>query len=229
VSSNTLASASPPLASRSRATACGLALALLGGPAYIALYRLITGENHSDTQIVLKELGLFLLVAVLLWLVKTREALPLSSIGLHLERVGRSLLRGCLLAVAALVVTVGLYFLLRQFGIHLGGSDSFRPSLWVVTLSMLRAGVAEEIFYRGYAIERLQALTGSKWIAGLVPLALFAAAHYRQGLGGIVATFVLGGMFTVFYLRYRDLIANVTGHFLEDFVLNVGLPFVSGG
>ena len=154
MSSNTFASASPPLASRSRATACGLALALLGGPAYLALYRLITGENHSDTQIVLKELGLFLLVAVLLWLVKTREALPLSSIDLHLERMGRSLLRECLLAVAALVVTVGLYFLLRQFGIHLGGSDSF---------------------------------------------------------------------------RYRDLVANITGHFLEDFVLNVGLPLVSGG
>jgi membrane protease YdiL (CAAX protease family) len=94
---------------------------------------------------------------------------------------------------------------------------------------MLRAGVAEEIFYRGFAIERLQSLTGSKLLAALVPLTIFAVSHYRQGLGGIVAVFVLGGILTAFYMRFRDLLANITAHFLGDFVLNVMLPLVSGG
>jgi len=30
-------------------------------------------------------------------------------------------------------------------------------------------------------------------------------------------------------MRYRDLVANISGHFLEDFVLNVGLPLLSAG
>ena len=83
-------------------------------------------------------------------------------------------------------------------------------------------------FLSGFAIERLQSLTGSKVLAGLVPLAIFAASHYRQGIGGIVAVFVLGGILTAFYMKFRDLLANITAHFLGDFVLHVALR-VSGG
>ena len=120
--------------------------------------------------------------------------MPLSSIGLHAERLGRSLLRGCLLAVLLLILTVGLYLLLKQFGIHLGEDKpgAFYPSLPVTAFVILRAGIAEEIFYRGYAIERLKSLTGNAWVAGLVPLVTFAAAHYRQDMGGMIAAFALG-------------------------------------
>jgi len=213
------------------ATLIGLAIALLASPAFVFSYRLITGENHSDWQMVGRELGIFLFVGLLLWIVTTREALSLTSIGLHVDKLLRSLLRGLLFTALVLAATVGLYLLLQRFGIHLGEEHNslFHPSLLVVTLVMLRAGVAEEIFYRGYAIERLQSLTGSTLLAGMVPLAMFAAAHYRQGMGGIIATFVLGGIFTAFYMKYRDLVANITAHFLGDFVLNVLLPLVSGG
>jgi membrane protease YdiL (CAAX protease family) len=213
------------------ATLWGLAIALLAGPALTLGYRLITGENHSNLQVVGRELGIFLLVGLLLWIVRRREMLPLSSVGLHADRLGRSLLRGLVLTVVTLGVTVGLYLLLQQFGIRLGegGGDRFHPALWVVVLIMLRAGIAEEIFYRGYAIERLASLTGSKWLGALVPLIVFAAAHYRQGAGGIIAAFVLGGIFTAFYVRFRDLLTNITAHFLGDFVLNVVLPLLGAG
>jgi len=215
----------------SPATFCGLLISLLSGPAFVAAYRGITGENHSNLQLVGREAGIFLLVGLLLWIVKRGEELPLASIGLHADRLGRSIIRGLVLTAISLAATVGLYLLLQQFGIHLGGrgADPFRPSLWVVALIMLRAGIAEEIFYRGYAIERLQSQTGRKWLARLLPLVLFAAAHYRQGLGGMFAVFILGGIFTMFYVKFRDLIANMTGHFLGDFVLNVGLPLLGAG
>jgi len=215
---------------RPSATYIGLIIALLAGPALVAGFRLITGENHSDLQVISRELIIFATVGMLLWLVKRQEKLPLTSIGLHRDKLGKSVLWGLLLTVISLVITVGLYLLLQQFGVHLGSSDnnSYRPSLWVVTLIMLRAGVAEEIFYRGYAIERLQSLTSSKWLAGLVPLAMFAAAHYRQGIGGIFAAFILGGILTIFYMKRRDLVANITGHCLTDFVLNVLLPLLGG-
>jgi uncharacterized protein len=211
------------------ATYIGLAIALFSGPVFIAVYRALTGEYRSNGQVLVKELGLFLLVGLLLWIVKRWELLPLTSIGLRVDRLRTSLLKGLGLAVIVLLVTVGLYLLLRGVGIHLGEerANAFHPALLIVTVSMLRAGIAEEIFYRGFAIERLQSLAGSKWVAGLLPLALFALAHYRQGLGGIIAAFVLGGIFTLFYMKYRDLVANMTAHFLGDFVLNVLLPLVS--
>ena len=211
-------------------TLVGLAIALFALPVFMATYRAIAGENHSNRQVLARELAIFLLVGLLLWIIKRWEHLPLTSIGLHVNTLRTSLLRGLWLAVIVLAVTVGLYLLLRAIGVHLGEDrgNVFHPSLWVVTVSMLRAGVAEEIFYRGFAMERLQSLTGSKLLATLVPLMIFAVSHYRQGLGGIVAAFVLGGIFTAFYMKYRDLLANITAHFLGDFVLNVALPLVSG-
>jgi uncharacterized protein len=213
------------------ATWCGLAIALFSGPLLVAGFRAITGENHSNLQLISRELCIFFMVGLLFWIITSQEKLPLASIGLHTNKLLKSILRGLMLTMIMLMVTVGLYFLLKKFGIHLGskGSDSFQPSPWVVTLMMLRAGVAEEIFYRGYAIERLRGITGNTWLAALVPLAIFAAAHYRQGPGGIIAACVLGGVFTVSYLKFRDLIANITAHFLGDFTLNVVLPLVTGG
>lgn len=214
-----------------RASFTGLAVALIGAPAFAALFRLVTGESHSDLQVIGREIGFFFLAGLLLWMVKTQEQLPLTSIGAQPDRLARSLARGCVLGVGLLVVTVALYLLLPKLGIHVGdsGRRSFQPSLWIVALVALRAGVVEELFYRGFAIERLKGLTGSAWLASLVPLVAFAAAHYRQGLGGIVAAAILGGLLTAFYLKYRDLIANMTAHFLVDFVLNVGIPLVSNG
>ncbi|MBS0388586.1 MAG: CPBP family intramembrane metalloprotease [Proteobacteria bacterium] len=214
-----------------RATMVGLAIALFAGPIFLAAYRAIGGESRSDGQVMMRELGVLLIVALLLWLIKSWESLPLGSIGLQADRVGRSALRGGLLALLLLVVTVGLYFLLRGLGIHLGKESpgAFHPSLPVVAFIMLRAGIAEEICYRGYAIERLQGLTGKAWLAGLLPLLVFAIAHYRQGMGGIIAAFVLGGIMTIFYMRYRDLVANIVGHSVADLVLNVGLPLAGAG
>jgi uncharacterized protein len=212
-------------------TFVGLAIALFALPIFMAAYRAITGENQSNWQVLGREAAIFLLVGLLLGIVKRWERLPLSSIGLRFNMPRTSLLRGLWLAIIVLAFTVGLYLLLRGVGIHLGEDHGtvFRPSLLVVTVSMLRAGIAEELFYRGFAIERLQSLSGSRPFAALASLAIFSVSHYRQGVGGIVAAFVLGGILTVAYMRFRDLLANITAHFLADFVLNVVLPLVSGG
>jgi CAAX protease family protein len=228
-SSMAIGSRDRPTLKHPTASFFGLAIALLGAPAFIGIFRLLTGESRSNSQVVGRELGLFFLAALLLWIVKTQEQLPFTSIGAHVDRLGRSLGRGFALGVVLLVVTVGLYLLLPKVGLHIGdgGRSAFQPSPWIVALVVLRAGVVEELFYRGFAIERLENLTGSTWMASLVPLVVFAAAHYRQGLGSMLAAAVLGGILTIFYLKFRDLVANMTAHFFVDFVLNVGLPLVS--
>src|SRR6185436_14994396 len=89
-----------------------------------------------------------------------------------------------LLCVLGLAACLGLFALI---GVHFGqGSAPISVSLWATALTTLRAGIAEEVFYRGYAIERIRALTGKNWAAALIPLTMFAAFHYRQGLPGIL-------------------------------------------
>ena len=99
-------------------------------------------------------------------------------------------------------------------------------SLWATTPTA--RAIAEEVLYRGYAIERIEALTGSRWMAALIALGAFAAFHYRQGLAGIVIAFLLGAILTGFYLWKRNLVANIFAHFLVDFVPNVLLPLLGG-
>lgn len=52
-------------------------------------------------------------------------------------------------------------------------------SWWILLLSVLTAGITEEILFRGYPLERLQEVTGNKWISGLVSLVFFVAVHAR--------------------------------------------------
>jgi membrane protease YdiL (CAAX protease family) len=91
----------------------------------------------------------------------------------------------------------------------------------LVTLIVLRAGVVEELFYRGYAIERLQALGLGRFWAAAVPLIIFAMGHWTGGWANIVIALALGAILAGFYLWHRDLGANMIGHGLVDFIANV--------
>jgi membrane protease YdiL (CAAX protease family) len=102
------------------------------------------------------------------------------------------------------------------------GSAAFEKlPLWLITLIVFRAEVVEELFYRGYTIERLQALGLNRYWAGALPLTIFALGHWTGGAANIVIALALGGILAGFYLWRRDLIANMIGHFAVDFVANV--------
>ena len=199
----------------------GLALAIFGIPVITTLHRMLVADPLASGGIVARELAILALTAFILWLVTAKERLPLSSIGLHTDRIGRSLIRGLLLAAVCLAAAVGTILVYRLVGIAYGEGPGISRAIPVTILTVMRAGIAEEVLYRGFAIERLQVLTGNKWIAAGVPLVLFALLHYRQGLAGIFIAFLLGAILTAFYLWKRDLLANIFGHFLTDFIPNV--------
>jgi membrane protease YdiL (CAAX protease family) len=205
----------------SRWTYVGLIVALFGIPAMTTLHRLLAPDPTATPGIVARELAILGITAVLVWIVVKGEKLPLSSIGLRPDHVGRSLAWSVALAALCLAAAVGMLALYSAMGVHYGEGQSISRTLPVTTLAVIRAGISEEVLYRGYAIERLQSLTGSKWIAVAISLPLFAAFHFRQGLAGVFLAFVLGAILTAFYLWKRDLLANMVGHFLVDFVPNV--------
>lgn len=170
--------------------------------------------------VIVREALIWSCAVALLALVRRGEHLPLSSIGIGTRGWGKSILWGLAIFVACMVVG-GVLVHLTGFDGGRSGAAFSRLPLWMITLVVLRAGVVEELFYRGYAIERLQALGLNRFVAAGIPLIIFAAGHWTGGAANILIALALGAILAGFYLWHRDLVANMIGHFAVDFVANV--------
>ena len=174
---------------------------------------------------ILKEFLMFASAGTVLWILRFCEEQPLRSIGLGTSPWWKSLLWGLVIGALCFGIAIGLALLT-----HYGQGTSYLDKLpvSVVTLIVLCAGIVEELFYRGYSIERLQAVGLSRPAAIALPLVIFSLAHWTGGWANVLIAFVTGAVLTVFYLWRKDLVANMIGHFLVDFIANV-LPRLVGG
>src|SRR5436189_6360326 len=172
------------------------------------------------TAAIWKETLLWVSAITLLFIIRRGERLPLRSIGLGTARWWKSILWGLVLAVVSAVV-VGALAYATSYG-HGPGSAAFEKlPLWLITLIVFRAGVVEELFYRGYAIERLRMIGLGSFRSVTIPLVIFSLGHWSGGAANILIAFAAGIILTGFYLWRRDLVANMIGHGLVDFVANV--------
>lgn len=167
-----------------------------------------------------KEALMWISAIVLLIIVRRAEKLPFSSIGLGKSKWRKSILWSLLLTTGCLLVGIVLIHL-TGYGHGPGASAFEKLPLWLVMLIVIRAGVVEELFYRGYAIERLEALGFGRVWAVAIPLVIFSIGHWTGGWANIVIALALGGILSGFYLWRRDLVANMIGHGLVDFIGNV--------
>lgn len=82
---------------------------------------------------------------------------------------------------------------------------------------VVRAAVFEEIFYRGFMIERLTPMLRSPVLAALASWAAFTVAHVGYwGIGSILIAGFGGAVLTTLYVWRRDLISNMIAHGLTD-------------
>jgi membrane protease YdiL (CAAX protease family) len=173
-----------------------------------------------------KESLMWLCVIALLFIIKRGEHLSLRSVGIGTANWQKSILWGLVLAIVCLLVG-GLLAAVTHYG-HGEKAEAFgKLPVWLISLICVRAGFAEELFFRGYAIERLEAFGLKRFCAALVPLTIFAVGHWTGGWANIVIALALGAILSAFYLWRRDLVANIIGHFLVDFVANVVPKFFS--
>jgi len=169
---------------------------------------------------VLKEALIWLSAVTLLVIIRRGERLPMRSIGLGTARWWKSILWGFVIAIVSTTAVVILAFL-TGYG-HGPGSAAFEKlPLWLITLIVFRAGVVEELFYRGYAIERLQMIGLGRFWSVTIPLVIFSLGHWSGGAANILIALAAGVILTGFYLWRRDLVANMIGHGSVDFVANV--------
>lgn len=212
----------------SAATGAGLVLAVFGTPLVLWLFRQGLGEADSLLSYLARDLSVFALAGILLVLIRKGEKLPYSSVGWRTDRLDRSALWGLIglvLSIAGIAACFGVAQLM-EWKVGQQEPPKFVPPLWAMTITVLRAGLTEELFYRGYALERLRTLTGSTWIAAVPTITLFALFHSSQGPAGILIAAVVATIFTVVYLRRRDLPAVMLAHIAVDLIPNVLLPLL---
>ena len=199
------------------ATLVGLLLAL-AGPPFIA--RLGRG-SHTLGSLLLGQALLVSLTAAVVTIVLLWEGRPLSSIGL--QAPGWSTLAWGAGMAAVFILLLGPLLLRLPGWLGLAG---FAPTLtrlaslplWYLLLAVIIGGVAEEILYRGYALDRLGVLLGSPWLAGLIVVLLFGLAHIPLwGIGPALTTTISGAALTLFFLWHGDLLANIVAHVATDF------------
>jgi membrane protease YdiL (CAAX protease family) len=49
--------------------------------------------------------------------------------------------------------------------------------MWYLVIAVVVGSIAEEVLYRGYAVECIASLTGSYWFGGIISVSVFGLAH----------------------------------------------------
>ena len=162
------------------------------------------------------------IAAVLLYVTKI-ERRSLGSIGFH--KLG---IRNALIGVAAgILITAllgALYYVVLP-ALHLNDAIASTPNaralaatpFWWRLISTVRAAVSEEVLFRGYAIERIQELTGSRTIAVIASCAIFTLDHVSSWGWTHEAIVAFGGLsFALLYVWRRNLWTSIIAHFIVD-------------
>jgi len=160
-----------------------------------------------------------------LYFTQNIEKLSLTTIGwksLSWKWVFAAIGLGILLSllVPALTLLVSMVFLPSDTGTITEVTSNF--SWWILLLSVLTAGITEEILFRGYSLERLYEITGNKWISGLISLIFFVAIHATGwNIAHIIGVVIpLGIILTGLYFWQRNLLFVMIVH------VGIDLPLV---
>jgi membrane protease YdiL (CAAX protease family) len=168
--------------------------------------------------------GLISKVAVIIalpLLVVYWEDKPLKSIGFRTPSL-IDLLAVILVLLAYLqmsprlhAVENGIPTLLAE--LTMGGAMYSTLPKWLDLSGLVANGIAEEVGFRGYAIERIEELTGSKFIGASLPFVVNVLVHAPiWGLRGMLIKAPILMLFVVLYLWRRNLPACVLAHILID-------------
>jgi membrane protease YdiL (CAAX protease family) len=182
---------------------------------------LTAGGDTVNFDVVL--LSRWLAAALLLVFVLAVEKRPLSSVGVRAPRL-RDVLITVGLAVLTLVAGVALYALLAGGG---SGQDSQSGQI-MAGLSVVQsvhlivnAAIVEELFFRGFLMERVIDLTRRVWPAALVSYVVFVGSHVPGSGWATTLTMVAVGsaLFVGLYWLRRNLPLCVGAHAVTNLLI----------
>ncbi|MCV2361310.1 CPBP family intramembrane metalloprotease [Paucibacter sp. TC2R-5] len=199
------------------ATWIGLSLSLLFPAVLVFALRPLMGTQNAW----MGPLMMWVVVSVLVLKVLPAENLPLSSIGwqgFSLKSVGLGVAFG-LLMMLAFPLLQWVYKQMGWEGSAGGLARILQQPVALRVIIVLTAGMLEEVLFRGYAIERLASLMGSRGWAALVSLLVFTGVHLGSWAPShLISVFVVGGLLTLLYLWRRNLLICIVAHTVVDAV-----------
>jgi hypothetical protein len=90
---------------------------------------------------------------------------------------------------------------------------------WLTVFVAFTAGVTEELIFRGYILTRLLQLTKNPVVAIVISSLMFSAMHYKyNSLHELIFAFLIGIIFSVYYLKYKNIRSIFLVHFLIDLI-----------
>ncbi|HEY6442096.1 MAG TPA: CPBP family intramembrane glutamic endopeptidase [Candidatus Acidoferrales bacterium] len=175
----------------------------------------------------------WLAAGVILWRTGA-HGISLASLGFQIPNAGIVALVSLLLAALVLVnQLVSLHRISRGAGETQGilpdlatkvFPQDFAERLMFVAV-VITVSVCEEVIYRGFA---QYAFGNSLWRSVLVGIlasaALFSMAHAYQGRKGMIATFIVGALFSASRSWTSSLVPPILAHFIADFTAGMLAP-----
>lgn len=157
-------------------------------------------------------------VATLLYVARV-EKRPLSSIGFRVPGIKDASI-AILAGIFILASLAAVYYVMFP-ALHWNENQQMAAAsaspYWLQVLIVVRAAVSEEVFFRGYAIERLHELSGSRTTAAIVSCTIFTLDHVSfWGWHHIFIAGTAGIILTLLYLWRRNLWVNMIAHFIVD-------------
>lgn len=205
---------------RSAPTVAGLALALIG-PGAVAWVSAAMATRPEPVAPRALSLLLFVgLIALVVLLARAGDGLGLRELGFKQSGIKSVVLAVPLAAFFIVIFGPAAYAALAA--LKWGSFDTGIAALselprWYLALAIVVVAAGEEWLYRGYAMEQLERLTGSVWLAGAVSLAAFALVHLPMwGPGPAATTLVSGGVMTALYIWRRDVLMLMCAHVATD-------------
>jgi CAAX protease family protein len=194
-------------------------LAIVFGVEFV-LRDFLLPENANNVSIGLALVGEWVTFSflVLLWIPKV-EKKSMSSIGLEKFK-RRHLGWGVLVYLLVLVASSFSGFLLQTVG--LASLRSLQPLIkgygFTTLLGLFLTGTfLEEVFYRGYLIERMTVLTRHRWAAAFVSWLLFTLVHLKFfGVGPTIDTSVISAALVLLYLKEKSIWPCIVVHGIND-------------
>jgi len=182
-------------------------------------------EFADVVHLVGNEVIWWLYIAVVLLYVLRVERRPLSSIGFRAAGP-KNLAIGVGAGILIMLGLGTLYYLILP-ALHLNDSIASTSNanalmatpFWWRLISTVRAAVSEEVLFRGYAMERIEELSGSRVVAVLISCIVFTVAHVSAWGWSHELIVAFGGLaFSLLYLWRRNLWVNIIAHFIVDAV-----------
>jgi len=177
---------------------------------------------HQSVAIAI--IPLWAITLLLLAIMRSLEGEPYSSIGL---RTPSSIDLACAVGGFALGFgsIVAVDPLVQLLGLRSAGSIASQQLTAAMPVILLTSPTTEEILFRGYAIERLETLTGRTGLAVLVSIAAFLFAHVPLwGVGGALQFLPWSIVISGLYVWRRNLPACMVMHFFGDLLGLAAIP-----